>query len=117
MNAQDILLLGLKQTVTAICRADGSTLWATKLEGGSGSAFITLASDLRHVFATCNGVLHCLELQTGTVVWTNGLKGLGYGIGSLCLPGQNSPPQAGAAAQIAAEQAASTAASTPAVST
>ena len=106
MSAQDLLLLGLKQTVMAICRADGSVLWATKLEGGAGHAFITLVSDTRHVFATCNGVLHCLELQTGTVVWTNPLKGYGYGIGSLCLPGQNTPLHAGAAAQLAADAAA-----------
>ena len=110
MNAHDILLLGLKQTVLAISRADGSILWATKLEGGSGSAFIALASDNRQVYATCHGVLHCLELQTGTEVWKNPLKGYGYGIGSLCLPGQNSALQAGAAAQLAADAAAAAAA-------
>ena len=109
MNAQDILLLGLKQTVLAICRSDGSIVWATKLKSGSAHAFITLASDTRHVFATCNGALHCLELQTGEVVWTNPLKGYGYGIGGLCLPGQNSPLQAGAAAQLAADAAAAAA--------
>jgi outer membrane protein assembly factor BamB len=117
MNPQEILLLGLKQTVVAICRADGSVLWSTKLEDGSKNAFITLASDERHVFATCYGVLHCLDLQTGSVLWKNSLKGYGYGIASLCLPGQTSLLQAGAAAQIAAEEAAASASTAAVVTT
>jgi outer membrane protein assembly factor BamB len=117
MNPNDILLLGLKQSVSAICRADGVVLWKTKLQGGSGAGFITLASDARHVYAACNGVLHCLELHTGSLIWTNPLKGYGYGISSLCLPGQNSSLTAGAAAQLAADAAATTAATTPAVAT
>ncbi len=111
MNPNDILVLAIKQSVMAICRADGSILWTTRLEGGAGHAFITLVSDFRYVYATCNGVLHGLELQTGTVVWSNPLKGFGYGIASLCLPGEHSPLHAGAAAQIAADAAAAAAGS------
>ncbi len=118
MNPNDILLLGLKQTVTAICRADGAILWTTKLPDGNSNAFINLATDQRHVYAACNGVLHCLELQTGTLVWTNPLKGYGFGIASLCLPGQPAGPQAAAAARRAADaDSASVAASTAVVAT
>jgi hypothetical protein len=117
MNPNDILLLGLKQSVAAIHRADGSFLWKTKLPEGNGSSFITLTSDLKYVFAVCHGVLHCLELQTGTLVWTNPLKGYGFGIASLCLPGQSSEPPPAAAARRAADAAATTAASAAVVST
>ena len=105
MKPENILLLGLKQSVTALCRADGTILWTTKLPEGNGHAFISLASDLRHVYATCNGVLHCLELQTGGLVWTNPLKGHGYGIASLCLPGQPPETSAAVAARHAADAA------------
>ncbi|MEA3210789.1 MAG: hypothetical protein QOE70_3846 [Chthoniobacter sp.] len=117
MKPSEILLLGLKQTVTAFCRTDGSVLWKTKLEGGNGSAFITLASDERYVYATCQGVLHCLELQSGSIVWTNPLKGYGYGIASLCLPGMQAPLQAAAAARFASDAAAASAATAAPVAT
>ncbi len=111
MKPHEILLLGLHKRVTAFCRADGSVLWSTELEGGAGHAFITLASDERHVFATCHGKLHCLDLHSGAVIWSDPLKGYGYGIGSLCLPGQTAISAPGAAAHIAAQAAAVAAAS------
>lgn len=110
MRADDILLLGLKQHVLAISRADGTEFWRTKLPDGSGQGFISIVSDTRLVYATCNGVLHCLELLSGDIVWTNPLKGFGYGIASLCLPGQPPGAQAGAAARYAADSAGATSA-------
>jgi outer membrane protein assembly factor BamB len=103
MNPSDILLLGLKKSVTAFHRADGSLLWKTELPNGSGGAFVTVLSDARRVYATCNGALTCLDLFTGAVLWSDPLKGYGYGIGGLCLP--DAPPtlQAAAAAQVAEE--------------
>ena len=118
MNPNDILLLGIKQSVTAICRADGTVLWTTKLPDGNGGAFISLATDLQRVYAACNGVLHCLELQNGTLVWTNPLKGYGFGIASLCLPGQPATTQTAAVARRAADaESAAMVASTTAVTT
>jgi len=94
MNLNDILLLGLKGKVTAVSKIDGSILWCTELKGGvfSSGAFVTLISDGKYVFAYSAGQLHCLDLATGQNQWTNELPGYGYGLGSLCLPGQGSAP-------------------------
>jgi len=93
MNSDNILLLGLKQSVTAIVKLDGRTLWKTELPGGfSGDGFVTVLSDGRFVFAHTQGKLHGLDLANGKVLWSNELKGYGYGIASLCFPGGASAP-------------------------
>lgn len=102
MNPSDILLLGLKKSVTAFHRGDGSVLWKTTLPNGSGAAFVTVVSDACRVYATCSGALTCLDLFTGAVLWTDSLSGYGYGIAGLCLPDMNPSLQAAAAAQVAA---------------
>ena len=111
VNFKDILLLGLKQSVTAFHRADGTELWKTILPDGSTQSFISLISDTERVYATCRGVLHCLNLQTGDLLWSNPLKGYGFGIGSLCLPEAGPNLQAAASARIAADAAAAAASS------
>jgi hypothetical protein len=96
MNSDDILLLGLKRTVTAISKLDGHTLWETKLPGGMGSEFVTVLSDGQRVFAHTEGKLHCLDLANGQMLWSNGLSGYGYGIASLCFPGGPTAPDSAA---------------------
>jgi hypothetical protein len=98
MNSNSILLLGLKQSVTAISKRDGQTLWKTELPTTlSGDDFVTLLSDEDFVFAHTEGKLHCLDLANGQILWSNDLKGYGYGIASLCFPGGHSAPDAAAA--------------------
>jgi outer membrane protein assembly factor BamB len=94
MNSDNILLLGLKRTVVAVSKHDGGTLWATKLPGGVGMDFVTVLSDGAQVFAHTDGKLHCLDLANGQLLWSNELKGYGYGIASLCFPGGASAPDA-----------------------
>ena len=96
MNSDNILLLGLKRTVVAISKHDGGTIWATKLPGGVGVDFVTVLSDGAQVFAHTDGKLHCLDLANGQLLWSNELKGYGYGIASLCFPGGASAPDAAA---------------------
>ena len=93
MNSDNILLLGLNQSVTAISKHDGQTLWKTELPVTiSGDDFVTVISDGLLVFAHTEGKLHCLDLANGQVLWSNDLKGYGYGIASLCFPGGPSAP-------------------------
>ena len=97
MNSDNILLLGLKQTVTAISKCDGRTLWTTELPTAfSGDNFVTVLSDGHFVFAHTYGKLHCLDLANGRVLWSNDLKGYGYGVASLCFPGGPSSPHVAA---------------------
>ena len=97
MNSDNILLLGLNESVTAISKQDGQTLWKTELPTAlSGDDFVTVISDGQFVFAHTYGKLHCLDLANGQVLWSNDLKGYGYGLASLCFPGSASAPDVAA---------------------
>lgn len=113
MKAHDILVIGLKHRVAAISRIDGRELWSTELSGGMGQGFVTLLSDGAQVFAYASGHLHCLDLATGRIIWTNEMPGYGYGLGSLALPnGQSAPNIPSVQAIMDADSAAASAAST-----
>ena len=45
--------------------------------------FVNLHVDGHQVFAHTGGELYCLEISTGRILWTNPLKGLGFGIATL----------------------------------
>ena len=112
MKKTDIILLGLKNQVTAISTKTGQAIWATKLPGsGWGDKFVTLISTSTQLFAHSNGQLSSLDIKTGDILWTNKLPGLGCGLASLAVPGGTSAPDI----QIIAQQdsdAAATAANT-----
>ena len=113
MKANDILLLGLKRKVTALSRSDGCQLWCTELPGGglASADFISLICDDTRVFAYRGGHLHCLDLLTGDLLWSNDLPGYGYGLASVCVPGHGSAPDLAAIKSIMAQS--DSAASTP----
>ena len=118
MKANDVLILALKKKVTAISKADGRHLWTTALSGGDwggSGGFVTVACDRSHVFAYSDGHLHCLDLVSGRLLWTNDLPGYGHGLASLCLPGYGAAPNL-AAVQHLTEQASASAASAAPVS-
>lgn len=104
MHANELVFLGLKSKVSAVSTRDGTILWATELPHGMGGGFVTLLSDGPRVYACAYGQLHCLESSSGVILWTNELKGYGYGIASLCVPGLPTSSDAAICAQIIAEQ-------------
>ena len=106
MKANDILLVGLKHKVTAIAKADGRHVWCTEIRSGfvSGGDFITLACDGSYVFAYSGGHLHCLELSSGRLLWTDELRGYGFGLASLCVPGYGSAPDNAAVKHLLAQR-------------
>ncbi len=105
MTSDEILLLGLKHSVTAISKRDGQTLWKIELPGSvSGDDFVTVLADDRFVFAHTEGKLHCLDLANGHLLWSNKLPSYGYGIASLCFSGGAAAPDAGAVRERRREQ-------------
>jgi outer membrane protein assembly factor BamB len=86
MKADNIMIVGVKNSVLAFSRDTGEHLWATQLKGGADS-FVSLVSDDKRVYAHSGGELHCLDLFTGVIIWRDKLKGFGYGLASLALPG------------------------------
>jgi outer membrane protein assembly factor BamB len=90
--ANEVIILAMNRQVAAVNKSDGRIVWSTELLGGVGSGFITLAIEGERIFAGCAGHLHCLDLGTGRILWTNELPGYGYALASLCLPGQTASP-------------------------
>lgn len=86
MEAQNIVLLGVKGAVLAFRRDTGVHLWATELKS-STNRFVTVTADEDRAYAHTGGELFCLDLQSGQILWQDGLAGFGYGIASLALPG------------------------------
>ncbi len=115
MNPANLLLLGVKYSVSAVSRIDGSIIWTTQLKkSGLGAGdFVTLHVDGLQVFAHASGELYCLELSTGRILWNNPLKGLGYGIATLATQDVKANLTAAQAQLIAAQQAAATSAAHP----
>jgi outer membrane protein assembly factor BamB len=107
MKAQEIILIGVKHSVSAVSKADGHLLWTTKLPGGLGSDFVTVTSDGERVFAHGSGQLFCLDLPSGRLLWTNELRGYGYGLASICVPGMPSSPDLATVRAIQAQREAS----------
>lgn len=104
MNSDNILLLGLKKSVTAISKQNGTILWATRLPGGVGEDFVTVLADDSLVFAHTKGRLHCLDLANGQMLWSNDLPGYGYGVATLSFPGGQSAPSIAAIEEKILEQ-------------
>lgn len=102
---EDILLVGVKGAALAFRRDTGAHLWATELKSSSND-FVTLTSDEFRVYAHTGGELFCLDLMTGVKLWHDPLKGFGYGLASLVLPGAASVPPAAFEAWRQAEAAA-----------
>jgi outer membrane protein assembly factor BamB len=92
MKPEEIILIGVKNSVAAVSKANGAVLWTTKFSGGMGGDFVTVTCDGERVFAHSNGQLYALELSDGKVLWANELRGYGYGFASICIPGMSNAP-------------------------
>ena len=111
MTANDLIFLDLKSRVSALTKSDGHILWTTQLAGGLGDGFVTLNCDGKHVYACTKGKLHCLDLFSGRILWSNELKGFGFGIASICISGFPTAPDPAVYAKWEADRKSSAAAS------
>ncbi len=90
MSANNFVFLGLHNSVSALRKDTGQIAWSTKLPGAS--EFVTLTGEGTRIYAASGGQIHCLDLSTGKILWSNGLKGFGYGVASIWLPGSSTAP-------------------------
>ncbi len=70
------LFIGMNGHVVSIDKTSGTENWRVKLKSAS---ITVVSSDDERVYAAAGGHLFCLDIQTGQQLWTNELKGLGYG--------------------------------------
>lgn len=97
MNMSEVVIVGIKGSVLAVRKGDGSIAWQTELKSGlllGGSGFVVVLVDGRRVYAHAHGELFCLDAYSGQILWKNELKGRGYGLATLAIEGQSSPSAA-----------------------
>lgn len=117
MNPTDVVFVALKKQVAALNKSDGAILWTTQLPGAMGDGFVTLTCDDTRLYAFTQGQMHCLDVISGNILWSNKMKGFGYGVGSICLYGFPPAPDPAAyehilAAKRSSENAANASAGT-----
>jgi len=82
-SVRDDLIIAIKGTVLSINPLTGHETWRSKSLGPAGQAVTLLTLGSRHIIAGHHGEVHCLDRTSGRLIWTNSLKGLGYGLVTL----------------------------------
>jgi outer membrane protein assembly factor BamB len=91
MVESNVVFIGISGSVIAFDRNTGVEIWRTHLKSSDFVNVVALDGD---IYATTKGALYCLETATGQIRWQNPLKGLGFGLSSIAIPGiqSNSTP-------------------------
>lgn len=106
MDPKNILVVGVKGSLTAFEKTSGRRLWSTKLKSGD---FVSVLADESRVYAHTGGEMFCLNLFSGERIWADNLPGLGYGLATLAIPGMGATTAPAAAEKYRQDaQAAST---------
>ncbi len=103
----DLLYVAFNSRVIALDRDTGEIVWNWKSPKGSG--FVSVLLDGDRLIASVQGYMYCLDPLTGSLLWSNPLKGMGIGVPSVTSIYGNSG-SAAAAALIAQQQQANRAA-------
>lgn len=85
-QSASMIFVGIRGTVLALETSSGTEVWRTKL---GGSHFVNVTVDGESIYASTHGEVFCLSAASGTIRWRNPLKGLGMGLVTIGLPGQN----------------------------
>jgi hypothetical protein len=105
----DLVFAGFNSRVVALDRDTGEIVWDWKAPKGQCS-HVSLLLDGDRLIASVHGYMYALDPLTGTLFWSNPLKGFGTGVPSLASLSGNSG--SAAAAAIIAQQQQAAAAST-----
>ncbi len=70
------LFIGIKGHAVCISKETGEEKWRTKLKSMANVTNICFDED--NVYAYTHGYLFCLNPKDGTILWENGLSGLGH---------------------------------------
>jgi outer membrane protein assembly factor BamB len=100
MKATDHVYAGIKGSVLALSRTDGSVVWQARLKGSSYVALASMAPTDTEILASTNGEVFCLDAATGALRWHNPLRGWGTGLTFLMVPGAAPDPQTGQMAEF-----------------
>ena len=81
VTLMDLVFVGFNRRVVALHRDDGELIWEWKSPEGSGFPAVLLDGD--RLIVSVQGYTYCLDPITGAVMWSNPLKGLGFGTATI----------------------------------
>lgn len=76
-----LVFVGFNSRVVALDRHTGQLVWDWKSPKGTG--FVAVLLDGDRLIVSIQGYTYCLDPNTGAVLWSNPLSGLGVGIPCL----------------------------------
>ena len=109
LTVDDLVFVGFNSKIAALDRATGDLVWQWKAPKGSG--FVAILLDGDQLIVSVSGYTYAVDPATGETLWTNPLKGFGYGIPCLVSTSGSTLGHSAAAAETEAQQARQRAAS------
>ncbi len=103
LTVDDLVFVGFNSRIAALDRANGELIWDWTSPHGSGFVALLLEGD--QLVVSVSGYTYALDPATGETLWTNLLKGFGYGIPCLVSTSGSTLGHSAAAAEQAAQQA------------
>ncbi len=103
LSVDDLVFVGFNSRIAALDRATGELIWDWTSPQGSGFVALLLEGD--QLVVSVSGYTFALDPATGETLWTNLLKGFGYGIPCLVSTAGTTLNHSAAAAEQAAQQA------------
>ena len=105
----DTIYIGMKGSVLALDKVTGKERWRTHLKS---SHFVVVVLDGDLLIAHTKGELFGVNANTGELIWTNSLEGMGYGYATIASKNISEQQTVAAIQQIIAQQRAAQAAAT-----
>jgi hypothetical protein len=99
---REILYVGTGRFVAAVDAKTGEEIWRTKLPHAMGNIVTIILKDGR-LYVGHAGRAYGLNLQDGTIMWENGLAGMGLGAVLMAMEGAQGCTMPGAVAAAEAE--------------
>jgi len=97
------LYVGTSRYVAALNTQAGGEIWRTKLPH-TGSAIVSLLPGKAYLFVGHTGYLYALDKRLGTILWENGLKGMGFHTVTTTMEDADGASAVGLAAGTRVEQ-------------
>jgi outer membrane protein assembly factor BamB len=94
-SPSDILIVGTRGHLLAFNKNTGAPAWKYEFEKSllaNGSDYVTTLIDGDELFAGCYGAIYCFDVMKGKLLWTDNLRGKGYGVVSFAAVGGATSP-------------------------
>jgi len=86
------LYIGAKGKIAVIDEGTGRTIKEIALNESwlkSGNGFVNMIKKGNFIYAHTTGRLYCVEINSGKIIWSNELKGLGYDLATMISDDDN----------------------------